>query len=293
MDNSSFFIKNKALFGSYPNQESVNELEKNGIKYFIDLTESQEKNIHDPYKTKYNYIHYPIKDNYVPTDWRTFASLIIKISKIIKSLKNDDKLYINCRAGHSRSALVVACLLCYIFNLSPQESLEYTSKCHSMRKNLRSRWKKLSAPHSFIQKKFVYKFFEPLRFYISSKNNVFSYGFSILSIHDIEVNSKLFLNAKLAYESSIEKYCLDNKIYKDEIDDKIKIKIMTNILKIKFETHKDIFDKLINTGLRSLIQYSKDDTFWSETINGLGLNYIGKILVNIRNKYYENEIKLE
>lgn len=289
MDNSSFFIKNKALFGSYPSQESVNELEKNGVKYFIDLTESCEKNIHEPYKTQYNYINYPIKDNHIPTNWNTFASLIIKISKIIKSLKNDDKLYINCRAGHSRSALVVACLLCYIFNLSPQESLEYTSICHSMRKNLRNRWKKLPAPHSFIQKKFVYKFFEPLRFYISSKNNVFSYGFSILSIHDIKVHYKIFSNAKLAYESYIEKYCCDNKLDKDTIEDKIKIKIMTHILKIKFETHKDIFEKLLNTGLRTLIQYSKKDTFWSETIDGLGSNYVGKILVNIRNKHYENQ----
>jgi hypothetical protein len=292
MDNSSFFIKNKALFGSYPSQESVNELEKNGVKYFVDLTEINEKNIHDPYKTQYNYIHYPIKDNCIPTNWTTFASLIIKLSKIIKNLKNDDKLYINCRAGHSRSALVVACLLCYIFNLSPLESLEYTTMCHSMRKNLRNRWRKLSAPQSFIQKKFVYKFFEPLRFYTLSKNNIFTYGFSSLSSHEIEVDSQIFSSAKLAYNASIEKYCLENQLEEETIDHKIKIKIMTQILKIKFDTHKDILEKLLNTGLRMLIQYSKEDIFWSESNSNLGKNYIGKILVNIRNNYYQNEINL-
>ena len=46
MDNASFFIKNRALFGSFPTQESVEELEKNGVKYFINLTDlAIEKNI--------------------------------------------------------------------------------------------------------------------------------------------------------------------------------------------------------------------------------------------------------
>lgn len=288
MDNSSFFIKNKALFGSYPSQESVNELEENGVRYFVNLVEIDEKNIYKPYKTNYNYIHYPIKDNYIPTNWKSFASLIIKLSKIIKNLKDNDKLYINCRAGHSRSALVVACLICYMFDLSPSESLDYTTKCHNMRKNLKNRWKKLSAPQIYIQKKFVYKFFEPLRFYSSSKNNIFSYGFSSISSHDIKIENKIFPNAKIAYEESIKNYCSKNKINIDDIETKIKIKIMTQILKIKFETHTDIFQKLINTGLRRLIEYSKDDTFWSNSIHGSGNNYTGKILINIRNKYYEN-----
>ena len=34
----SYFIKDKCLFGSYPNAHRVNELENEGVKYFIDLT---------------------------------------------------------------------------------------------------------------------------------------------------------------------------------------------------------------------------------------------------------------
>ena len=68
MDNASFFIKNRALFGSFPTQESVDELEKNGVRYFINLTDlTIEKNI-IPYKTNYVYFNYPIIDNYIPTD---------------------------------------------------------------------------------------------------------------------------------------------------------------------------------------------------------------------------------
>ena len=38
MNKCSFFIKNKALFGSYPNPEQVNELQSIGVKYFVNLT---------------------------------------------------------------------------------------------------------------------------------------------------------------------------------------------------------------------------------------------------------------
>ena len=60
MNNCSFFIKDKALFGSSPSQESVEELEENGVKYFIDLTtpEEKEQNKVKLYVTKHNYINY-------------------------------------------------------------------------------------------------------------------------------------------------------------------------------------------------------------------------------------------
>ena len=50
MDNCSFFIKNNALFGGFPTQENVDELEKNGVRYFVNLTEKNEPKI-NPYKT--------------------------------------------------------------------------------------------------------------------------------------------------------------------------------------------------------------------------------------------------
>ena len=83
MDKASFFVKNKALFGSYPTQKDIEEYEENGVIYFINLTENGEKGI-EPYKTKYTYIHYPIKDMRIPTDWNSFAEFIIKVSNIIK-----------------------------------------------------------------------------------------------------------------------------------------------------------------------------------------------------------------
>tara|TARA_A100001015_G_scaffold310205_1_gene411142 strand:+ start:1722 stop:1895 length:174 start_codon:yes stop_codon:yes gene_type:complete len=54
MEKASFFIKDKCLFGSYPTQIAVNDLENKGVRHFIDLTNEFERKI-IPYTTKYNY----------------------------------------------------------------------------------------------------------------------------------------------------------------------------------------------------------------------------------------------
>ena len=43
MDYCSYFIKDKAIFGSFPTQESVYELENEGVKYFVDLTDNDKE----------------------------------------------------------------------------------------------------------------------------------------------------------------------------------------------------------------------------------------------------------
>ena len=287
MDNASYFIKNKALFGSYPTQESLKELEDNNVKYFIDLTQGEkEKNI-SLYTTKYNYMNYPIADNYIPHNWRTFSVFILKICNIIKNLKNNEKCYIHCRGGHSRSGLVVACLVCYIFDKKPPESIEYTTKCHNNRQNIREKWKKLCCPQSFLQKKFIYKFFENLKFYELNRCNIFTYGFSIRSHHNIETDIGNFKNVKDAYDEYIKIYLIDNEDFDFEEFQEYKVLIMTQLLKNKFKRHDDIRENLLNTGLRILINHYKDDEFWSEGIHGKGKNMLGNILMGIRREYYE------
>ena len=67
----------------------------------------------------------------------------------------------------------------------------------------------------------------------------------------------------------------------ENLIDKEKINIIFNILEKKFNQHEIIRKNLINTGLRPLLYYSfkKDDTDEK--------NIFGKILMKLRNKYYE------
>ena len=96
MIRASFFIKNKALFGSYPTQDSVKELEDEGVRHFIDLTCPGEKKI-VKYFTNYGYINYPIYDHNIPNNTRTFSTLIYRICDIITKLKGNEKIYITSK----------------------------------------------------------------------------------------------------------------------------------------------------------------------------------------------------
>lgn len=307
MNNCSFFIKDKALFGSSPSQKSVEELEENGVKYFIDLTtpEEKEQNKVKFYITKYNYINYPIIDRHIPTDWRNYASFIIKICKIIKTLRNNDKLYINCRAGLGRSGVVVSSILCYLFNLTPDESLQYTTKCLGNRVKLKEKWRKIGSPQTYTQKNFIHKFFYSLNFYRSYKHSS-SFGFSNYSIHSIKIdgigvfptveaafqahkniNDKEYVQKQIDSKSVIMSKYLGNKIVTNDDWEEKKVEIMEKILELKFEQHECIRENLLNTGLRQIVEHTKDDTFWGDGGDGTGKNMLGKILMKIRNKYYE------
>lgn len=161
MKRSSYFIKDKALFGGYPTQENVDFFESINVKYFVDLTFSGEKHI-IPYKTTSEYLRYPIVDQCGPKDWNNFAQFIYTLSKIIFALEVDEKIYIHCKGGHGRAGVVVACLLCHIYKIGPSRALIKTKEYHNNRLEMRQKWRKLGSPQTKLQKSFVYNFFNPL-----------------------------------------------------------------------------------------------------------------------------------
>lgn len=144
MDNSSYFIEDKCLFGPYPSNTDVKELEKNGVKYFIDLTSKEDKL--DNYNCNTTYISYPIRDNYIPDDREDFTNFLEYVKKIYHSLASGDKIYIHCKGGHGRSGMLVACLLCSILGISPEESIMRTSESHDKRPLLKKSGKIQYAP---------------------------------------------------------------------------------------------------------------------------------------------------
>ena len=303
MDRSSYFIKNAALFGSYPTQEGVNELELNGVRYFIDLTYDGEDKI-TPYTTKYTYIRYPIPDRKIPTDRKSFAKLIIKLSNIINALNDDEKIYLHCKGGHGRSGVVVACLLCYMFNITTQDALRHTARSHSKRRVMKEKWRKVGSPQTISQKNFVCKFFEPLYFYKAYTTGNTA-GMSNFSLHTINIpDFGTFPTAEAAFQAY---KCPDNVEYvksQENAETPIiskflgkecdlredwydcRIDILESILEKKFQQHPDIRDKLLNTGFRPLIEYNKNSYLWGEKKYYNHHNTTGNILTKIRNQLY-------
>ena len=252
MNRSSFFIDNKALFGSFPSIESVYELQKEGVKYFIDVTCINERGI-----KRYNndllfngvYIQYEILDNRVPSDYKSFSKFIVYISNIINSLKKKELIYIHCKGGHGRSCIVVSCILSYLFKKNPKESISIINDCHNNRIDMKYKWRKIGFPQTYIQKKFIYNFFSS--YYID--NVLFDKIIKIENLYLLNVNSFLekVINSK---ENSI-------------IIRKILLIIFTECI----NQNSDIKDVLINTGLKRLIYKT---------------SIIGDILTDLRDTLY-------
>lgn len=266
MNKCSYFVKNKALFGSYPGEEQVAELEANGVKYFVDLTCDGERNI-VKYKPSDDsvYINYPIVDHRVPSNWGTFARFIIRVTKIIKELNPDEKVYVHCKGGHGRAGIVVACILCHLYKIPQVDALVLTSKYHHDRSEMRDKWREIGSPQSKNQKAFVTKFFTPLTFYqVYSRG--YTTGFSNMAPFGVVYNEEEFKTSDDAIKKFGEEHAYD-------------------IIKAKFEQNPAIKESLTNTGIRPLWYHLKGDLHWG-CWNGDGENKLGKMLYAIRDEFY-------
>lgn len=71
---------------------------------------------------------------------------------------------------------------------------------------------------------------------------------------------------------------------KDDRWDEIKYEAMYEIVLAKFYNNQDLADKLVETGDRTLIETNCwGDRYWGVTLDGIGENNLGKILMKVRN----------
>ena len=64
----------------------------------------------------------------------------------------------------------------------------------------------------------------------------------------------------------------------------VKDDVMRRAVLKKFETHSDIRAALLATGDRKLVEASPFDRYWGCGRNGTGLNKLGRILMEIRER---------
>jgi len=50
----------------------------------------------------------------------------------------------------------------------------------------------------------------------------------------------------------------------------------------KFSQHKDLTKLLLDTGDSSIIEHTKNDSYWGDGGDGSGRNQLGKTLMNVR-----------
>lgn len=65
---------------------------------------------------------------------------------------------------------------------------------------------------------------------------------------------------------------------------KIRDNIMREAIFAKFTQHPDLLNLLKNTGTAYLVEHTKNDSYWGDGGHGRGMNMLGRILVETREK---------
>ncbi len=291
MDHASYFIDNKALFGSYPDPDCVKELQENDVTIFVDVTnENDNLNSYREYLRECDiYMNFPIDDRHYPENSTKFIQFLLELKRHIDMLTSNKKMYVHCRGGHGRAGVIVACLLCLTRNIKPEEALYLTNGYHSNRKIMKNKWRLIGSPQTRYQKIFIFRMFKELYFFKNVKNSL-SHGLSTFSEHPITIHNYTFPNVECAYHAL--KHPSDNSyMYKftkctpsyakkitrgDYKNDREKETMMKKLCLLKIKTHPEIKDVLLKSNLRPII-FTGKDPFW-----GGDTNTIGKIWMNIR-----------
>lgn len=66
--------------------------------------------------------------------------------------------------------------------------------------------------------------------------------------------------------------------------EQVKYQIMYDCVLAKFQQNKDLKQKLLDTGVENIVENSPIDSYWGCGSDGNGLNNLGKILVQVRER---------
>lgn len=159
-------IEPNVYVGSAPyNQQHFEQILQQGFELFVDLTVNGEQ--FPDCTPLYNYTaqpnikryHYPITDRRAPNSFSKFHEFL---KPVIEDMKTGKKTYIHCKGGHGRSGLTAAIILILIFNMDANQVLQLVYNAHQTRSNMNPKMRKLGAPQTAAQKKFVRDFYNYL-----------------------------------------------------------------------------------------------------------------------------------
>jgi len=297
MEKCSYFIKERALFGSFPTQKDVEFFENMGVRYFLDLTTGQERGTRT-YNTRYVHTRYTIQDGNIPDDPPGFWKLIRHICHVIGTLGEGEKIYVHCRGGHGRSGVVVACILCHYYRIPPQKALHLTKKYHNRRGHMREINKVIGSPRTIRQKRFVIDNFMPL--YLGQHLTGIGYRLSNGFICQVKTDLGVFRIVEAAYQAykdpenreyvqaqmnamtiaESKAVALTCNVRSDW--ESVKLEFMAEVLCCKFQQNERLLTELRRTGLRPIIEVG--DSYWGDgsVDGGVGQNVLGKLLVSLR-----------
>ena len=147
-------MNGSVMYGKYPSQKHVKLLQDLGVTVFVDLTEGNETirgTSLSPYITEKK-ICFPIEEKNVPDDINDF---IILVTKLCRFLDKGENIYIHCKNGRGRSALLVAIVLAHSASISYEQAIDEINRAHRRGHGSSPHWKNVVLPPHPIQRRFV------------------------------------------------------------------------------------------------------------------------------------------
>jgi hypothetical protein len=90
----------------------------------------------------------------------SFNEFIVWLTFIINGLKDGERIYVHCKGGHGRSGMIVCCVLCIMYGMTPSKSIQEVTHGHRQRHEIGSKWKMRLCPSNEIQRAFVDRVFK-------------------------------------------------------------------------------------------------------------------------------------
>jgi ribA/ribD-fused uncharacterized protein len=78
---------------------------------------------------------------------------------------------------------------------------------------------------------------------------------------------------------------MDRGVKLDERWDSVRVRIMEDVLRLKFWSDSKCCAVLMGTGDAQLVERTNTDSFWGDGADGKGVNALGKLLMKIRDEW--------
>ena len=189
----SCVIPDRLYFGSQPNEHMLEQIKEKGFTLIVNVTE------YPYYCNDVKMMHYPIIDNYIPTDILSYCKFILTLKKEVENLSN--KIYVHCRGGHNRSSMTIVSLLSTLQPYSELKDIIGTvTEFHKNRKMLREMWR-YKSPFNYKQFTFLYTIHKNIYINIDSDSKAYNW----LSPKNILLETNVSLNDYFLKLKIIEK----------------------------------------------------------------------------------------
>ena len=157
---SALVCSESVRFGAYPTNEDVVHLSAEGFAAILDVTEPadhakaalQNRVLYYECPSTWSRLHIPLPDRTPGTvdDAKTMVEWVLNILNT-----TNDGVYIHCRGGHGRSATIAALVVHALENTNHLQTIRIIRDVHRTRTIMDPKWRKLGAPQTQSQKRFI------------------------------------------------------------------------------------------------------------------------------------------